>query len=879
MTTRLYLPSAGTPAVTPPAADAIWDTDALSSGTAPVLPLVSAKTNTALATLTTAVETSTSNSFDSLLARFVSTETIPSDRVIGRAFLDQSIRFSRPEAASDPYVQIVVKVISGDGSTVRGTLLAANTATTALGAVTGERMEFLSSLTTRAWWGVPLTEVAALAGDRILVEVGVRFTNTVATAYTASASFGDPSATGDLAVSSNSGSALCPWIEFHEDIFAATPIASPYAREVIEDQPFGYWRLGDLDNNNGILGEDDTTKDYVGGYHLGPSGSPTRGVTGLLVNDADKAVTFGTSGQYFRETGYPITGHTAISAESWFKSSAPAATVGMLLNRWGASSATASWNTGINASGYARAVIGGGTDTELLGSVNLCDGAAHHLVLTYEDTDHIARLYVDGAEVASATHGANIYTNASTYIGLGDRVTGSGNPFPGTIDEAAYYTRRLSAAEVLSHYQVGTNTVPVNSTLTAILPGPSAALSGAFIAAVDSTLVGTLPAATGALAGDTVVYAALDGTLPSPTGASAGTFLPLIDSTLTGTLPALSGTFGPPPPASVLTGVVASPTATATGWVNLLPNPSAEISAGWRNNTALYPAVFDLTVARSGGQSVKGGYVEAQPPTTQALSIFAVGGTDIVTKLPVTPGQVYTGSVHGTANFANFRVGIRLGFYNGATFVSGTIVYSVAGAGAPGEWVRMFQTATVPAGVNGLWVAAYVIPGSGNVAPGGEAWLDDAMLTAGSTLHPYHPPVRVGTLAGTLTPPTGNLGGVETNLAGQLAPPVASLAGTAVPPPVAVLDATLASPTGNLAAWVVHSVGVLVGSFPFPSAHFTQPYSTDVDNRANGRLRSGTGTMEVAPPVPVAPGGIHVEPVRVVSVALPVPELAEGRPV
>ena len=88
----------------------------------------------------------------------------------------------------------------------------------------------------------------------------------------------------------------------------------------------------------------------------------------------------------------------------------------------------------------------------------------YHLVGTYDGTN--ASFYLNGALVGTqkaAGFVANtVNNNGVNPITLGNRGDASGyGAFDGSVDEFAYYTNALTAAQVLAHYQVGTNSIRV----------------------------------------------------------------------------------------------------------------------------------------------------------------------------------------------------------------------------------------------------------------------------------------------------------------------------------------------------------------------------------------------------------------------------------
>jgi len=79
-------------------------------------------------------------------------------------------------------------------------------------------------------------------------------------------------------------------------------------------------------------------------------------------------------------------------------------------------------------------------------------GGTYHVVGTFDGTTQ--RLYVNGAQVASAALSGSATTNTrALVIGSWD---GASEFFAGTIDEPAVYGTVLSAAQVAAHYRAGT---------------------------------------------------------------------------------------------------------------------------------------------------------------------------------------------------------------------------------------------------------------------------------------------------------------------------------------------------------------------------------------------------------------------------------------
>ena len=115
-------------------------------------------------------------------------------------------------------------------------------------------------------------------------------------------------------------------------------------------------------------------------------------------------------------------------------------------------------------------------------------GSISHVVGTYDGTTQ--RLYINGAQVASAALTGAITANANTfYIASWN---GSSEFFNGVIDEVAVYPTALTAAQVSNHYTTGTT-----SLVALVQNAPSARLvsRSQLAASRDAAVGGTTPGA------------------------------------------------------------------------------------------------------------------------------------------------------------------------------------------------------------------------------------------------------------------------------------------------------------------------------------------------------------------------------------------------
>jgi hypothetical protein len=213
-----------------------------------------------------------------------------------------------------------------------------------------------------------------------------------------------------------------------------------------------YWRLNETAGN--ML----DSKGANPGTTVGAS--MTRGVTGLLSNDADKAISGAGSGT----TSYVNIPASAsmdvtnkLTLELWIKPSAiPAGFSPVIINRGG----DKPWYIRHYGAGDGRIEFNvydsAGTRISTAAGVAQV-GVIQHIAMTYDSAAgaNALKCYVNGAllSTAAATANPNLFTGGAVVIG--DRSVGSGTSFAGVIDEVALYNVALTQAQLLSHYNTG----------------------------------------------------------------------------------------------------------------------------------------------------------------------------------------------------------------------------------------------------------------------------------------------------------------------------------------------------------------------------------------------------------------------------------------
>ncbi|MGC9941953.1 MAG: LamG domain-containing protein [Verrucomicrobiota bacterium] len=108
-----------------------------------------------------------------------------------------------------------------------------------------------------------------------------------------------------------------------------------------------------------------------------------------------------------------------------------------------------------------------------INNASITAGSWYHLVGTYDGTN--ASFYVNGVLIGSqnvAGFVANSVNNANgNPLGIGERGDDA-EFFSGNLDDFAYYTNALTAAQILNHYQVGTNSFSQGPVPPSILNSP-----------------------------------------------------------------------------------------------------------------------------------------------------------------------------------------------------------------------------------------------------------------------------------------------------------------------------------------------------------------------------------------------------------------------
>lgn len=206
MPSRFYFDSVTAPSISP-AFDAAWE----QTGQAVRLRLQYKKTLSTVSALTdsTSVTIPITTTQDILIAQFIS-EPFGYNLLIDARNWSMVIgKCSENATTNNAHLAFSLRIISQDGSIVRGTLRSSFT--------TISEFPLTASAATRIIAAAACTPLTSQAGDRICLEVGIRANGPTA-AGSGKMRFGT-SATSDFALTTALTTDLNSWCEFEQDLF------------------------------------------------------------------------------------------------------------------------------------------------------------------------------------------------------------------------------------------------------------------------------------------------------------------------------------------------------------------------------------------------------------------------------------------------------------------------------------------------------------------------------------------------------------------------------------------------------------------------------------------------------------------------------------
>ncbi|MFB7609975.1 LamG-like jellyroll fold domain-containing protein [Streptomyces gardneri] len=235
-----------------------------------------------------------------------------------------------------------------------------------------------------------------------------------------------------------------------------------YSDAVLASSPVNYWRFGD---SSGAAAADEISAGGNGSYR---DGVALDGVGAFLDGD-DGAITLDGSKGAVSVPSESIAGATSLSVELWFRTDKPSGVL-LALQNTELGTTPQMWNPSlvIDAEGKLRGHFWTGPSAgwPVMGGVKVNDNKWHHTVLTGGPTGQ--SLYLDGVKLGSQSGTVKPETLNYAYLGGGysseawDSQAPATRYFSGQLDEAAFYSKELTAQTVADHFKARTRLVSGN---------------------------------------------------------------------------------------------------------------------------------------------------------------------------------------------------------------------------------------------------------------------------------------------------------------------------------------------------------------------------------------------------------------------------------
>ncbi len=269
---------------------------------------------------------------------------------------------------------------------------------------------------------------------------------------------------------------------------SAVAQATNYSQVVLADNPVAYYQLQELPGAGTAV--DSTTNHLDGTYNFNDSNSPELGQPGIDTNSI--LFTYGSGGEGdYGDVALPaspllapvnsdgLTG-APFSAECWVLATTvhtpdyivPLAASGPYgsgtfgngsgWNFYQSQTSPQSWQVFMRTSNEV-AIVGAGAAVTLLEWT--------HLAVTWDGTN--ATFYVNGQANASAALPGYLADPGAANIEIGGPGETGHGPYEGGVSQVAFYTNVLTAAQILHHYNVGTNEISAPLAAPSFVSEPS----------------------------------------------------------------------------------------------------------------------------------------------------------------------------------------------------------------------------------------------------------------------------------------------------------------------------------------------------------------------------------------------------------------------
>lgn len=223
-------------------------------------------------------------------------------------------------------------------------------------------------------------------------------------------------------------------------------MSTAYTGTVLNDNPIGYWRLGEPSGT--------TAYDASGnGYHGTYNGGFTLAQAGPIVSDNNTSTLFnGTTGNVSIPSSFSMTNFANFSVECWVKltSATFAQSPRLVANSHSDVDFHGFELYFLNNAASINFVAGNGGSSANANWVNaFAAGTWYHIVGTFNSST--LTVYVNGVSRATASLSGNINTpNSNLALAYAD--TYNGDFLPGNLDEVAVYNYALTSTQVTNHY-------------------------------------------------------------------------------------------------------------------------------------------------------------------------------------------------------------------------------------------------------------------------------------------------------------------------------------------------------------------------------------------------------------------------------------------
>lgn len=252
-------------------------------------------------------------------------------------------------------------------------------------------------------------------------------------------------------------------------ISSEIPLHADYQSSLQALHPVGYWRLEETNVpprnvaiNSGTAGAIGT-----GGYQNDSVDAPVHPAPGALVGSANTAAAFTGTQYVVVPNNAAFNAQGSFTIEGWITPAADPAGLTSPLSYAQAGDPRLGWFI------YQQNVAGAGWDFRMFKNSHLdrsldisggeipVVGTWYHVAVTYDSAANVAKLYVNGAMVASGQPDGYVPNGTGNFT-IGARSDGAFQ-YNGSVDEVAFYDKAVPAATLLSHYQNGVSASPATA--------------------------------------------------------------------------------------------------------------------------------------------------------------------------------------------------------------------------------------------------------------------------------------------------------------------------------------------------------------------------------------------------------------------------------